>query len=593
MFKSVFRKKFNRMYRLSIIALCVIITVMLAGCGGQGGGGANTTAAATAAAETTTAAAATTTTTAAKAETTTEAKAEKEQYNIKILRGATDFTFSDLTEVGKVIKDKFNIVFEFIPYTGDMREKQNLMLASGDYNEIQYMQRDDIVTSYIGAGALLDLEQFKDIMPNFWARYGEKQIPYWRLVGKGKLYKWETSVPRYGDMDIETNDLHVRIDVLEKYGWPNPVSTSQWIELLQKAVKDFPETDGQPTVGVTACLGEPWGLQGTMPILYEKSDTYLPLSNEGYTYNIKTGQFEDYFQNKYVKESFQFFNRLYREGLLDEECFTDKNDRTIEKAKAGIPLSIWYTGPGNNNAIPLERQYLNMPVQSDTMVAEGQKRLIRKETTRNFDSYGITKNAVHPERIAELVDWAMSDEGQITLRSGVEGIHWERDSTGKRVMTESRKKAAIERDPKWNLTQGLNTYNYLGSFNIKAADGQFPDLFSHAEINDEFGLTERQKEALRGLGWKNSKSWYISNMEYGETGLAGAIYVDSTTDLGKIHQQMTEVRLKWSAKMIMAKDDAEFENIYKQAMEEYDKLNHKSVIDEYNRLLAEAMAQLG
>jgi len=526
--------------------------------------------------------------------TTDSSGGNRDEYRVQIIRPATQFTDSSLTAVGQVIKDKFNIEFEIIAYTGDMRERQNLMLASGDFNEIQYMQRDDIVTSYIGAGALLDLEQFKDIMPNFWRVYGDVQIPFWRAVGDGTLYKWENFVPREGEMDIETNDIHVRTDVLEYYGWPNPVSASEWVAFLRQAKIDFPEIDGQPTVGITSCFAESWGLQGTMPIMYEKGDTYLPLSNEGYTFNVKTDQFEDYFKNPYVKESFAFFNTLYREGLLDEEAFTDTFDRMEQKAISGTALAIWYAGWFNRNAVPYERQYFNLPVQSDTSVAQGQKRLIRMETTRNFESYGITTNAKHPERLAELIDWAMSDEGQITVRNGVEGVHWIRDGSGKREMTELGIAAKKDVEGADNLTVGLNFFSmFLGHYNLKAADGQFHDLFDHAEIYDEHFLTPRQKEAVAGLGWKNSKGWYIDNMAYGHTGLAGSIYIDSTTDLGRLHQQMTEVRTRWTSRLVMASSEAEFESLYQQAMEEYDRLDHESVINEYNRLYAEAKAKLG
>lgn len=527
---------------------------------------------------------------------TESAGSDRSEYVIQILRNperVAGFERSDQNAVGKVIKDKFNIVIEHIMYTGDLREKQNLMLAAGDFNEIQYMQFDDIVSSYVGAGALLDLEQYKDIMPNFWARYGETQIPLWRLVGNGTLYKWELELPMQGDVDLALNDMFIRADVLERYGWPTPVSTSDWIELLKKAKQDFPEIDGKPTVAITAPFAEPWGLQGIAPVLYEKGGEYLNVGNDGVIFNTKTNQFEDYFKNQYVKESLQCLNTMYREGLLDEECFTDTLDRTIEKANNGTALALWYINWFDVSSIPNERQYVHLPIQSDTQVAEGQKRMISTYTTRDFNSYGITTNARHPERIAELIDWAMSDEGQTLMTNGIEGVHWERDASGKRVMTDLGIQARRAPLGDANKTEGLFIYNFtLAWFNQLASDGQFTDLFAHAEIYDQYFLTERQREAYAGMGWENSKDWWIKNGVLQETGLTGAVRIDSTTDLGRLHQQMTEVRVRWSAKLIMANDDASFENIYQQAMAEYDLLNPDSVINEYNRLYAEAQAQL-
>jgi hypothetical protein len=161
-------------------------------------------------------------------------------------------------------------------------------------------------------------------------------------------------------------------------------------------------------------------------------------------------------------------------------------------------------------------------------------------------------------------------------------------------MTEMRRQATLARDPDWNLDHGLGIYNtFLGHFNMLAEDGQFHDLFNHGYIHDEYSMTNRQRDAVAGLGWDSSMAWWVENSTFGHTGLAGAVYVDSTTDLGRLHQQMTDVRVRWTARLVMAADDEEFFSIYEQAMAEYSLLDHESVINEKNRLLAEAMAVLG
>jgi len=522
------------------------------------------------------------------------AAGDLEIYTIQILVGATEFSFSDLTTVGQYIRDRFGIVIELIPFTGDIRERQNLMLAGGDFGELQYMQRDDIVSSYISAGALLELDQFQDIMPDFWARFGEVQIPLWRLVGNGTLYKWETNVPRLGELDIEVNDIMIRTDVLEYFDWPNPVSASEWISFLKDAIEAFPEYNGQPTVAITVPFAEPWGIAGLSGIMYEKGDTYLPLGNEGFLFNYRTQQFVDYFQSEYVRESLRWFNQLYRYGLLDPEAFTDTFDRTQEKLNNGTALAVWYAGWVDSTVLPEYRHIITMPVQSDRQVAEGQVRLVRVEDTRNFDSWGITTNARYPERLAELVNWAASDEGQIILRNGIEGIHWVRNDEGLRELTELGAEARRSTQGEVNQNEGLTVFaGPLSSFNMLAPDGQFHDLFAHAAIQERYGATERQRYAWAQLGWENSRSWYIENMHFGHTGIAGGIYIETASELGRVHQQMADLRIRWSARLIMADSDEDFDDLWAQAMEEYDRLDHEAVIAEFNRLLAEAKAELG
>lgn len=180
-------------------------------------------------------------------------------------------------------------------------------------------------------------------LPDFYTRFADL-IPYWRAASKdGGLYKWESATPRTVDTEIPHFDIMVRSDVLEHYGWPNLVTASDWKAFLAKAVKDFPTSyDGQSTVGLTTPLAESWGMQGVAAIGYEKGDTYVAAGNDYYTYNDKTQQFEDYLLNPEAKESFQFFNDLYKEGLLDEECFTDTSDNTLAKMSDGRAIAVWY-----------------------------------------------------------------------------------------------------------------------------------------------------------------------------------------------------------------------------------------------------------
>jgi ABC-type glycerol-3-phosphate transport system substrate-binding protein len=501
---------------------------------------------------------------------------------------------SDDHKVGQYIRDKFGIVFEYTVYAGDLREKESLMLAAGDYNELQEMQRDDMVLNYINAGALIDLLPRLDSMPNFKSRFKDI-IPYWRLVCGGSLYKYEFWVPRELDTDIEANDFYVRSDLLEKAGWPQLLSTSDWIRFLEKAAPGAVDVNGRQITGVTMPMAESWGLAGIVSVLYEKGENFLPLGNEGFIFDFTRDQFVDYFQNANVKESYKFWSDLYRRGLLDPECFTDTADITQEKISRGSVAVVNYTGWLLNNSALREAghpemEYIRLPIQSDSQAANKEKRLIRMETTRSFDSWGITKNCKDPDKLLKLIDWVCTDEGQIILKSGIEGFHWTRDSSGKRVWTDLF--VSLMKDPKVNVTEGVGLMRGLPNFNMLASDGQPHGLTDQIEWLDGQGLSERTKYVYTELGWDSSLTWYTNNIKLGHTGIAGTVYVDPSSDLGAIHTRMTETRLKHSAALITAKTDAEFENAYRAAMAEYDRLDHKAVIDEFNRQYKEKIADL-
>ncbi len=449
-------------------------------------------------------------------------------YTIQVLGAPTLIKETMNTAVGKVIYDKFKINFEPISYSGDIREKESLMLAARDFNEVQNMQREDMVINYINAGALLQLDKYLPAMKNWTARYKEL-IPYWRLPGNGKLYKWEIWIPRRLESDIEVNDMVVRTDAVEAQGWKMPLSADQWVAFLKQAVRTAKDVDGNPAVGMTAPFAEPWGLQGIAPIFYEKGDTYQAASNEGYTYNLKTKLFEDYFKAPPVKEALKFFNDLHQQGLLDEECFTDTVDKTREKLNKGKAVSAFYIVwemPGANtnlaNSGNEKMQYINLPIQSNAQVAAGEKREIRVEASRPFDSWGLTTKARFPERILALYDYLATDEGQILIRNGIQGVHWN-IVNGKRVATDTLAKALT--DPQFNATQGIGAAFGMPNFNLLSADGQPHDVTTEQTYIDSKLLTPRAQAAYKALGWTSSKSWYLTHGFLAPSGLSTAVYI--------------------------------------------------------------------
>jgi len=515
-----------------------------------------------------------------------------DEYVLQYITTPSRYVNNDPSPVNQAIKDKFNIVIEMIAYAGDMDEKQGLMLAAGDYCEIQWMRNNSMASAYIEANALHDLEQYKDIMPNFWARYGDDQIPLWRIVGNGTLYKWDIEVPMLAETDISVNDMAMRADVLEYYGWPTPVSTSDWIELMTKAAEDFPTIDGKNAAAFTLPLGQDWG--ATLPFnLFSQGDKYIG------AFDVKADKFIITSIAPETKESIKFFNDTYQLGLLDMESFTDDINMVEEKMRQGTVMSVYYSVWGNERynpqiaAVAPERQFIRLPIQLDSHVASGQKRLVQIHTINPFESHGITKNAKDPERLAALVDWAMSDEGQIILRDGVEGLHWTRNASGKRELTDARIKEARDNEPGWLNSGGQDYYTFLGYFNIKMADGQWPSLFADPAVSDDLMLSARQKEAYASMGWSSSLGWYTDNAVLTYTGLLGAVSLDSTSDLGKIQQQLGEVSRKWAARLVTAKDDAEFENLWQQYFDEIMMLNPQAVYDELNRIYEELKKQLG
>jgi len=514
---------------------------------------------------------------------------QREDYIIQIFV-EPEVVLKDSTEseVGKYIYEKFGIIFEYIPYAGDAPEKQSLMLAAGDYPEMMWLTLDTMVMNYISAGALVSLEPYLDKMPDFVDRFRDV-IPYWRIPGDGVLYKWEEQIP-IDFANVPPFDMIIRSDLLEQQGWTQPVSTSEWLEFLRQAKADNPVTpEGLPTVGATMPLAEAYGLAALPGISFSYGDTYT-FNNYEVIFNIKTRQWVNILDVPEVKESFKFWNTLYKEGLFDEECFTDTGDKTAEKMSNGQALSAFYVGWYNavaNSALvdngKEEMTYISLPMQLDSQVAAGQPRLTVANNTTAYGSRAITINARYPERLIELINWAATEEGQLLMLNGFESIHYERNSEGKRVPTQLRMDIRLDFE---SLLREFGSFKLLPNFpEAYASDGQCFNMLAEPEFGDE-AMSPREQEVFKKLGWANSQQWFIDNGMVYRSDIT-TVSIDPASDLGRIQQRMADVRIKYSAGLLMAGSDDEFEDIWNQMLAEFDLLDHKAVVDEYNRIYGE------
>lgn len=518
---------------------------------------------------------------------------EDEYYKITLVGGNEDKSTLD-SKIGRYIADKFGLVFEYVNYPGDYWEYLALQLAGGTYGEMVWLQQDAGFKPYSEAGVLLNLDDYKDILPDFY-KYYEEQIPYWRArTADGGLYGWDFDTPK----KVTTAnywDVAVRSDVLEYYGYPELVYASDWIAFMEKALKDFPTTyDGvTPTTGIHATFGESYGIQGFTHGGADKGDRYEE-SNDYYAFDFKEGRYVDQFVDvPEIKESVQFWNECYQKGLLDLESFTDTDDQQVSKMSIGQPIVIWYTAWNNSAANKAlteaghpEMSYVTMPFQLDS-----QKGQLRRNNASivNFDAtYALTKNCKDPERLLKFINWCCTEEGQLLLQSGIEGEHYIINSEGLREPTELR--LQIAQDTELAASEGLPQKNiapYRGLPQGAIADANgIPYNFAKDQVFlDNYGLTDREREVYyEGLKWESSKGWWINHRSEPTNYDTGNISIPGDTPLGKLGVQLTECYTRNVPGIIMSDD---FEGAWSNFMEQYEKYDYASVRDEMNRLLDE------
>jgi putative aldouronate transport system substrate-binding protein len=532
-------------------------------------------------------------------ESAVEEEKSREPVTIKAFMNLDGPSSSLDYEIGKIIKEKFNIKFEFSLKPTNFPDQCNIWLASGDYPEVFSLPTIDLYNSYIEAGALVCLEDYLDKMPEFTKNRAE-QIPLWRSHAKdGKLYKWENASPQSPAAFMDDFDAVVRTDALEKQGWPQVIYASEYIDFLKQALKDFPQTDNKNTVGLTFPGAEVWG-PGRVYSMFEKGDKYSNFTPVAVA-NMKDEKYEFMFDLPEAKESAKFFNDLYQANLLDKECFSLKDTDVLAKMTTGQIVvdyyTRWNTAPANAGLEKngkIESQYIELPIRLDSQ--KGQKRQFVQSLVRTMENNVMTKNCKDPDRFIELLDWWQTEEAQILYGSGIENVDYAVEN-GKRVPLEPLENYLKGQNSDWALKLGgmeqhLFANTLGGRYDDAPSDAQPYRITKDPDIVAKYGLSDRQKQAYQALGWKNHKSWYYENGEFYYDGIIkGGVSIDPASDLGKKNIQIGDIANRYASKLTFSKNDEEFEANYSAMLDEMQKLEPMKIVDEYNRLLAELMAK--
>lgn len=523
-----------------------------------------------------------------------------EEYRITMYVESTNVASSEDTVIGQIIKDKFNIVFDFEVMTQDWNEFINLKLASQDFPEIAYLRWDYTGSNWVNGGGAIELDELMADKENF-NYLNAARLPLWRMddpTGERRLIKWTTAGGLSEAMGPR-NDVLVRCDVLEAMGYPKIRSCSDYVDFLKKALEMFPtDNDGNKTVGMCVPLAESWG-QAMVSILPEKGGhsgaVLVPVM-----YNADTDRFDDTFKIPATKENYEFFNTLYREGLLDPEVFTTTCTEIQEKMNAANPICvfypIWMETATNMNLVANghgESSYIALPIQTDLQVAEGRVRHLGVWQGYGSYAYTMTPATRYPERIAELLDWAASEEGLSLLTWGIEGVHWNWVDGEKTVTDEFLKMYQDQSDE--YFAQGVGIFGFLGiPDGYNPYDGA-PVAFSNAASFTTGTYTDAVKKALEAYGAEREEQFwqgaYIEGDLMDITVQQSATYLDPDSVEQMISEQIQQNRTSYIADLISAPDEAAFEAKWEEFMAAHEALNPEKCEDYINARYEELKAE--
>ncbi len=414
--------------------------------------------------------------------------------------------------VMKAIQDKFNVTFEFIePPSDGSADKLNLLVSTGeqldwitafDVDQVAYQwASDDFIYSY---DELLEGKDYPLIKKLVSADL------YKNLLVNGKSYFKPQSLWA-GNRGYVINQ-----DWLDKLGLAMPTTLDEFYEVIKAFKTGDPDGNGQDdTYGFF--VAEPVGYNsfgyiarafgnntGSASDWFEQADgtvTQFGLTEEAreaYRFIAKCYD-EDLFNKNFVNE-IDTYGKVEDLFLQEKIGITDLSQPATligKMAEAGKQINISYLPP------------LTVNGQPGTLPHSG----------GYWSFHMIPRTCQNPDRVLEILEWALTEEGRALTMFGLEGIHY----NGSKMIGETRvfdvNKEAMSED--WNTSDygfihplSWGGFNYCeNAFIPIAAYDTFDEAYAHMQRWVDYDPTGTLME-----------TWMTNNASYAKmTALQGVI----------------------------------------------------------------------
>jgi len=328
----------------------------------------------------------------------------------------------------KYVEEQFNLKIDWSIASGswdDIKTKQSLLLASGNYPEVFWNGRfttTDIM-KYSQQGILVPLNDLiKEYAPNVQNAIdtvgGLKGIT---TAPDGNIY----GLPNYNSC-MHCNyaaKFWMDTSLLEKYGLEMPTTTEEFENVLQ-VFKDKGGKDFIPLTGAN----NGWN---SNPIVFLMNA--FSYDDEGTLFKVDDGKVSFSASTPEWREGLRYINRLFSKGLLDKQFLSQKEEvvvRNVAQGKVGVIAEgatngIIEGGADNPN-------FKNWRTVAPLKGPGGVQHAAFFGTQPTELTFVMTKDSTKEQQIAmmKLLNFIWTPEGTQTLNFGPEGKHWAKAAPG-------------------------------------------------------------------------------------------------------------------------------------------------------------------
>lgn len=315
-------------------------------------------------------------------------------------------------------------------------QKIALMIAEQNFPDMIFAKGD--ASSLIEAGALIDMtDLIEEYGPNIKKLYGDEFDKLKYSADDPSIYQL-SSYAVGGSTYKSSGNAQIQWAAIKENNYEQIKTLDQFEQVIKDYLAAHPTNeDGLSNIGLSLSTSD-WHWMITMGnpagyIAEAAPDNGQWIIDENYNAIYK-------FRSEKVKEYFRWLNRMYNEGILDPEFATQTHEDYIAKIASGRVVALtdtdWDYQDGEKVLKAdgkMDKTYAPLAITMD----ESQKSavLMYQGLTTGY-GVGITTSCEDPVAAIKFLDYLCSDEGQVLINWGIEGVNYEIDENGHRYRTQ-------------------------------------------------------------------------------------------------------------------------------------------------------------
>ncbi|WP_240417820.1 extracellular solute-binding protein [Paenibacillus periandrae] len=344
----------------------------------------------------------------------------KEQINVNMM--TFSYAGGGWPEDHPVIKEinkKLNINFkvQWVP-SDTYAQKLNVMAASNEFPDVFMVQEAEF-------NKWRDKGIFMDVKPEL-GKYANLS----KYITSDGLAKMNPKDKYYGFpyYVTDTRDtLAIRKDWLDKLGLKMPTTTDEFYEVAKAFATKDPDGNGQADTP-----GFSFGIVNNKFSQIEPIMGAFGLGNEWSDVNGQLVPMQ--VQTNELKDFAAFMKKAYTEGVLDRDFPANKVKDSVAKLEAGkVGIAMVVTNEFFNGTLPTLKKLTPSADLVQLLPPKGPTGKQATQTLAMTNKVVINAkiDASKKQRILELLDYMLSDEGYDLIKNGIEGVHYKKGNDGK------------------------------------------------------------------------------------------------------------------------------------------------------------------